>query len=222
MTIGVLLSAGGSAFAEVVKASRHLPIRFVAVTDRACGSEARCAELGVPQTRIVSDNAKHLSAKVAEHFKAAEVRSVVLHFSRLVTSELHEALPCYNVHGSLLPAFPGMTGLQQARNAGVRFLGATAHRVDAGMDTGQILVQAVVPVRPDADEAWWGRASFLQKTLVSLVLVECLLRDFGLDQTRIGSEPPQSPFVNPPLRDARTIAAFRALQTQHAITVFDP
>ncbi|MGF1469276.1 MAG: phosphoribosylglycinamide formyltransferase [Sandaracinaceae bacterium] len=56
-----------------------------------------------------------------------------------------------NVHPSLLPAFPGLDAAGQAVRAGVRVAGCTVHLVDAGVDTGPILAQAAVPVRPDDD-----------------------------------------------------------------------
>jgi phosphoribosylglycinamide formyltransferase-1 len=57
-----------------------------------------------------------------------------------------------NVHPSLLPAFPGLHGQRQALEHGVRVAGATVHFVDEGVDTGPIVLQAGVPVRPDDTE----------------------------------------------------------------------
>ncbi len=54
-----------------------------------------------------------------------------------------------NVHPALLPAFPGAHGAADALAAGVRITGCTVHLVDAGVDTGDIVAQAAVPVLPD-------------------------------------------------------------------------
>lgn len=54
-----------------------------------------------------------------------------------------------NTHPALLPAFPGMHGPRDALAYGVRFTGATVFLVDAGVDTGVVLDQAVVPVLDD-------------------------------------------------------------------------
>ena len=57
-----------------------------------------------------------------------------------------------NIHPSLLPAFPGLHPHRQALAHGVRVSGATVHFVDEGVDTGPIVLQAAVPVRPDDTE----------------------------------------------------------------------
>lgn len=58
-----------------------------------------------------------------------------------------------NIHPALLPAFPGLHGARQALAYGVRVAGATVHFVDSGTDTGPIILQGAVPVRPGDDES---------------------------------------------------------------------
>jgi len=47
-----------------------------------------------------------------------------------------------------LPQFPGLFAQRQALEAGVSETGCTVHFVDAGMDTGPIVLQRRVPVLP--------------------------------------------------------------------------
>ncbi|MDR0434428.1 MAG: phosphoribosylglycinamide formyltransferase, partial [Gracilibacteraceae bacterium] len=54
--------------------------------------------------------------------------------------------PIINIHPALLPSFPGLHAQRQALAAGVRYSGCTVHFVDAGMDTGPIILQQAVPV----------------------------------------------------------------------------
>ena len=56
-----------------------------------------------------------------------------------------------NTHNALLPAFPGIHGPRDALAYGVKVAGATLHFVDAGVDTGPIIAQIVVPVLDDDD-----------------------------------------------------------------------
>ena len=54
-----------------------------------------------------------------------------------------------NVHPSLLPAFPGLAAIEQALAYGVKVFGVTVHFVDAGVDSGPVILQRAVEL-PDA------------------------------------------------------------------------
>jgi phosphoribosylglycinamide formyltransferase 1 len=58
-----------------------------------------------------------------------------------------------NTHPSLLPSFPGMHGVRDALEHGVKVTGCTVFMVDAGVDSGPVIAQAAVRVRDDDDEA---------------------------------------------------------------------
>lgn len=60
---------------------------------------------------------------------------------------------CLNTHPSLLPSFPGMHGVRDALDYGVKVTGCTVFVVDEGVDAGPVLAQACVPVADDDDEA---------------------------------------------------------------------
>lgn len=69
-------------------------------------------------------------------------------FMRIITPALIKAFPSriLNIHPALLPAFPGLHVQKAALEHGVKFSGCTVHFVDEDMDTGPIIIQAVVPV----------------------------------------------------------------------------
>jgi phosphoribosylglycinamide formyltransferase-1 len=69
-------------------------------------------------------------------------------FMRIITPTLIKAFPnrILNIHPSLLPAFPGLHVQKKAIEHGAKFSGCTVHFVDEDMDTGPIIIQAVVPV----------------------------------------------------------------------------
>lgn len=54
-----------------------------------------------------------------------------------------------NTHPALCPSFPGVNGPGDALAYGVKVTGATLFVVDAGVDTGPIVAQTVVPVEDD-------------------------------------------------------------------------
>ena len=57
-----------------------------------------------------------------------------------------------NIHPALLPAFPGLDSQNQALEYGVKYSGCTVHFVDAGMDTGPIIIQAIVKIKDEDTE----------------------------------------------------------------------
>ena len=84
--------------------------------------------------------------------KAEAIDLVVMAgFMRLVTPEFVAAFRnrIMNIHPSLLPAFPGTRGVADALAYGVKVTGCTVHFVDEGMDTGPIILQEALPVRPN-------------------------------------------------------------------------
>jgi phosphoribosylglycinamide formyltransferase-1 len=91
---------------------------------------------------------RFLSGRIETH----EIKLVCLAgFMRVLspwfTARWHDRL--LNIHPSLLPAFPGLDTHRRALAAGVRFSGCTVHFARANVDAGPIIVQGVVPVRPD-------------------------------------------------------------------------
>jgi len=55
---------------------------------------------------------------------------------------------CINVHASLLPRWRGAAPIQRAIEAGDDVSGVTIMQMDAGLDTGDMLLKAEVPITP--------------------------------------------------------------------------
>jgi methionyl-tRNA formyltransferase len=58
---------------------------------------------------------------------------------------------CLNVHTSLLPKYRGAAPIQWAIANGNTETGVTIMKIDAGLDTGDILAQRRTPIRPEDD-----------------------------------------------------------------------
>jgi len=81
--------------------------------------------------------------------KEDEIDLVVLAgFMRLLSPLFVQAFPLQilNIHPSLLPAFPGTDGMEQAFSYGVKITGCTVHFVDEGLDSGPVVLQEAVPI----------------------------------------------------------------------------
>ena len=57
-----------------------------------------------------------------------------------------------NIHPALLPAYPGLDAQKKALENGARYTGCTVHLVDEGVDSGPIILQAVVKVNENDTE----------------------------------------------------------------------
>ncbi len=62
-------------------------------------------------------------------------------------------LGCLNIHGSLLPRWRGAAPIQRAIEAGDERTGITIMQMDAGLDTGDMLLVESISVRPDDSAA---------------------------------------------------------------------
>jgi phosphoribosylglycinamide formyltransferase 1 len=110
---------------------------------RKRGIEARYMNPKDYKNRVDYDRA------LIANISGAGVDLVVLAgFMRLLSDEFVRAFPqsTMNIHPSLLPAFPGLDGVEQAFNYGVKVTGCTVHFVDEGLDSGPVILQEAVPV----------------------------------------------------------------------------
>lgn len=161
--IVILISDRGSNMQAIVNAcaQQAWPAKVVAVLSHR--PEAR--GLAHAQERgIATSVVDHRSFGERAAFDAAMAEAIDAHapdvvalagFMRVLGPVFvrHYAGRLLNVHPSLLPAFAGLHSHRRALAAGCKVAGATVHFVDDAVDGGAIVVQAVVPVLPDDDEA---------------------------------------------------------------------
>ena len=156
--IGILLSGRGSNFEAIARnvEAGKIPGKIALVVsnrEQAPGLE-RARQMGL-KTLFIPSKGKDREAydqEVVTALKEAQVDLVCLAgFMRILSPVFVRAFPgrILNIHPALLPAFPGLDAQKQALDYGVKFTGCTVHVVDEGMDTGPIVVQAVVPVFDD-------------------------------------------------------------------------
>ena len=138
----------GSLNAEIVLVLSDNPDAYILERAKKAGIRAEVIDCGGYSTRFPDAS----QAAVAEQLRAAGVDIVCLAgFMRLVKAPLLDVFPqrILNIHPSILPAYPGLMAWKQAVQDGARESGCTVHYVDAGMDTGPIILQAKVPVLVD-------------------------------------------------------------------------
>jgi methionyl-tRNA formyltransferase len=85
---------------------------------------------------------------------------------------------CLNIHPSLLPKFRGASPVAGAILAGDEFTGVSIMLLDAGMDTGPVLVRAAVPISPlDNTGSLTGKLSLVGAMLLQEALAGWLRQE---------------------------------------------
>ena len=183
LKVAVLISGRGSNLQALIDAfgpeAADSPVKIALVLSNrpdAPGLE-RAAKAGL-KTEIVDHKAfqtrEDFDVAIDREIRAAGAEFVVLAgFMRLLTAQFVTTWKdkLVNIHPALLPSFPGLDTHQRALQAGVRFHGATVHFVRHETDSGPIIAQSLVAVRPgDTEETLGARVLQTEHRLYPLAL----------------------------------------------------
>lgn len=156
LKIGVLISGGGSNLQSIIdhieNGCLRAEIRVVISNSAQAYGLERAKKHNIPFAVL-----NHLDYADREAYDRELMRIlteagvdliVLAGFMRILTRSFLKSFDqkVINIHPALLPAFPGTHVQQKALDYGVKFSGCTVHFVDEGVDTGPIIIQAVVPV----------------------------------------------------------------------------
>ena len=156
--VAVLLSGRGSNLVALAEACARgeVPAEVVLVVSNktdAAGLE-RARERGIPVVAIPGKGMprEEHEARVLAALREAQAEWLCLAgYMRLLSEGFIASFPhrILNIHPALLPSFPGLEAQHQAWEYGVKVSGCTVHLVDAGCDTGPVVLQRAVPVLDD-------------------------------------------------------------------------
>jgi methionyl-tRNA formyltransferase len=116
--------------------------------ERRSAVHARALELGLPVRHPTSLKSPDEQAAFAG--LALDV-VVVAAYGLILPQPILDAPSrgCLNIHASLLPRWRGAAPIQRAIEAGDKVTGITIMRMDAGLDTGAMLLKAQTPIGPE-------------------------------------------------------------------------
>lgn len=152
LPIAVLVSGTGTNLQALLDTVHTREARIVAVASSVADAPAlaRAAARGVPTAVFARSEYPDRHARddaLGDWLDSHGTRLVVLAgYMALLSERFLARYPgaVINVHPSLLPAFPGLHAIEQALDYGVRVFGVTVHFVDAGIDTGPVILQRAV------------------------------------------------------------------------------
>ncbi|GAA2739767.1 phosphoribosylglycinamide formyltransferase [Pedococcus aerophilus] len=177
--IVVLISGSGTNLQALIDATADAAygVRILAVgADRAGISGLhKAAAAGIPtfvvrvedhETRADWDVA--LAERIADHEPAFVVSAG---FMKILGPRVLAEHVVLNTHPALLPAFPGAHAVRDALAAGATVTGCTVHVVDAGVDTGPVIAQSTVEVRPgDTEDTLHERIKAVEHPLLVTIV----------------------------------------------------
>jgi phosphoribosylglycinamide formyltransferase-1 len=160
--IAVLISGRGSNMQSIVEACKRGYINAkvsIVLSNRAEAPGLEFARSENIETVVLPHKAfpvrEDYDRQVVDILQQKQVDLICLAgFMRLLSSVFVSAFPnrIMNIHPALLPSFPGLHAQKQAVEYGVKVTGCTVHFVDEGLDSGPIILQKTLEVKPDDTE----------------------------------------------------------------------
>ncbi|MEP0915664.1 phosphoribosylglycinamide formyltransferase [Leptolyngbya sp. DQ-M1] len=156
LKLGVMASGSGSNFEAIAQSIQdgHLNADIQVVIYNNPGAKVvdRANRFNVPAVLLNHRefaSREDLDQAIVKALKQHSVEWVIMAgWMRIVTPVLIEAFRdrILNIHPSLLPSFKGNRAVEQALEAGVKIAGCSVHLVVPEVDSGDIIIQAAVPV----------------------------------------------------------------------------
>ena len=144
--IGVLCSGNGSNFENIVRTCTKHEVVLMIYNKKDCKARARAGALGIPSAYSNDEN------WIIYELKWAGVDIIVLAgWMKILSKHFVDSFPrkIINLHPSLLPKYKGLHAIEQALNNGDEKTGCTVHYVTEELDSGEIILQGEVPIKPD-------------------------------------------------------------------------
>lgn len=167
INLAILISGRGSNMEAILKSIKknNIPVNpSVVISNKADAKGLKIAQnLGVKTEVVESQGIKGPNwdydkkiISILEKYNVTPKNGLVClaGFMRIMSPEFirHFKTRVMNIHPAILPSFPGLHSQRQAVECGVKYSGCTVHFADEGVDTGPIIIQAVVKVKDDDTE----------------------------------------------------------------------
>jgi phosphoribosylglycinamide formyltransferase-1 len=161
LNLGILISGGGSNMESIIKSikQKKIPINPAVVISNKPDAKGLiiAQKLGVKTEVIENKDFKdrlEYDKKIIstlENYGITPKNGLVClaGFMRIISPEFVKKYKnrIINIHPALLPSFQGLHAQKQAIDYGSKYSGCTVHFVDSGVDTGPIILQAIVKIK---------------------------------------------------------------------------
>lgn len=173
MDFVVIASTGGAVLENLLNNKFFRDRIRCVVSDRECGAINVANKFGVQNKILYAADGLGFSNLLLNEFCSCVPDLFVSFYTKLFRGEFisFAKYRLVNMHPSILPAFPGNDGFGGAIRYGAKFIGATIHVVDEGMDTGFPIIQSSIPLNPKLLESEVRHLIFQQQCKMLLQLI---------------------------------------------------
>ena len=194
LRIAVLVSGSGSNLQVLIDAMQAgaLPIEIIGVISNREDAYAitRAKDAGI-EVAVLShvESGKRMGIKTFEKHATAQLEVwqpdlvVLAGFMRVLSADFidNAPAPMINLHPSLLPAYKGLDTHTRVLCSGEREHGCSIHVVTAELDAGQVLSQAVLPIRhTDTPDSLQKRVQVLEHHLLPWTILQIAIGGVSL------------------------------------------
>ena len=159
LQLGVMASGSGTNMSAIALAiaegKLNAEIKVLIYNNPKAKVKERAEQYNIPAVLIDHrqyQKREDLDQEIVKVLQAYGVDWVVMAgWMRIITQVLLDGYPnqVINIHPSLLPSFKGIKAIEQALAAKVKVTGCTVHLVSLEVDSGDIIMQAAVPILDD-------------------------------------------------------------------------
>ncbi len=159
LQLGVMASGSGTNLEAIAKAiadgKLKAQIKVLIYNNPNAKVKQRAEKYNIPT--VLVDHRQYQQREDLDQEIVAVLKSygadwvVMAGWMRIITQVLLDSYPnrVINIHPSLLPSFKGIRAIEQALAAKVKITGCTVHLVSLEVDSGEIIMQAAVPIFAD-------------------------------------------------------------------------
>ena len=181
LNLAILISGRGSNMEAILKSIKRKKIRInpaVVIANKPDAAGLKIAKrLGV-KTEVV-DSSDYKGKRVEYDKKIISVLNkygvtpknglvCLAGFMRIISPQFVRKYKnrMMNIHPALLPSFPGLNAQEQTIKFGAKFSGCTVHFADEGVDTGPIIIQAIIKVKDDDTKESLSKRILLKEHII--------------------------------------------------------
>ena len=141
-------STGGGVLSKIGRHSFVKDTVYEVVSDRDCGFLNVAKSFSIPAAKLAADDGLRFSDLLYERYSLLHNFIFLSFYTKLLGGEFlrHSKGFLFNCHPSLLPSFKGMHGFEDTIKSSCLFMGCSLHQIDEGVDTGECVIQAAIPL----------------------------------------------------------------------------